>query len=175
MVVLATAATVIASQAVISGAYSLTRQAIQLGYLPRMQHQAHLAATIGQIYIPGINWFLMIGTIATVLGFGSSTGWRQAYGVSVTGTMLITSVLFIVAMRHAGVAAALFWPLPAFFVLIDVTFLSANLAKFMDGAWFPIALGAGVFTCCAPGARARSAAAEILKESAVRSYRSCLA
>ena len=100
MVALATAATVIASQAVISGAYSATRQAIQLGYLPRMAIRHTSRVTIGQIYIPSINWMLMLAVIATVLGFGSSTALATAYGVSVTGTMLITSIILIVAFRE---------------------------------------------------------------------------
>ena len=135
MIGLSTAATVIASQAVISGGYSAARQAIQLGYLPRMAIRHTSRQTIGQIYIPSINWILMIGTIATVVGFGSSTALATAYGVSVTGTMLITSFMLIVAMRHrATIPPAVFWPLAALFVLVDVAFLFANLVKFMDGA-----------------------------------------
>jgi KUP system potassium uptake protein len=147
MVGLATAATVIASQAVISGVYSAVRQAIQLGYLPRMAIRHTSRQTIGQIYIPSINWLLMLAVIATVIGFGSSSALATAYGVSVTGTMLITSIMLIVAMRaRAAIPDYVFWPLAALFVLVDVAFLFANLAKFMDGAWFPIALGIVVFT-----------------------------
>jgi KUP system potassium uptake protein len=147
MVALATAATVIASQAVISGAYSATRQAIQLGYLPRMAIRHTSRTTIGQIYIPSINWMLMLAVIATVIGFGSSTALATAYGVSVTGTMLITSIILIVAFRdRAAMPAVLFWPLAALFVAVDVAFLFANVVKFMDGAWFPILLGIIVFT-----------------------------
>ena len=166
MVALSTAATVIASQAVISGAYSVTRQAIQLGYLPRMaiRHTSH--ATMGQIYIPSINWLLMLAVIATVLGFGSSTALATAYGVSVTGTMLITSIILIVAMRARGTLPTwLFWPLAALFVLVDVAFLGANLVKFMDGAWFPIVLGLVVFTLLRTWGRGRQLLrAEILKD-----------
>jgi KUP system potassium uptake protein len=147
MVGLATAATVIASQAVISGAYSATRQAIQLGYLPRMAIRHTSRETIGQVYIPAINWMLMVAVIATVVGFGSSTALATAYGVSVTGTMLITSIILIVAMRQRSmIPPAVFWPLAALFVLVDVAFLFANLVKFMDGAWFPILIGVVVFT-----------------------------
>ena len=157
MIGLATAATVIASQAVISGGYSAARQAIQLGYLPRMQILHTSRETIGQIYMPGINWLLMIGTIATVIGFGSSTALATAYGVSVTGTMLMTSVLLIVAMRQrAAMPSAVFWSLAVLFVLVDVAFLSANLVKFMEGAWFPIALASVCSSCSAPGAAAAS-------------------
>jgi KUP system potassium uptake protein len=166
MVALSTAATVIASQAVISGAYSAARQAIQLGYLPRMAIRHTSRTTMGQIYIPSINWMLMLAVIATVIGFGSSTALATAYGVSVTGTMLITSIILIVAMRaRAALPAWLFWPLAAVFVLVDVAFLAANLVKFMDGAWFPIALGVVVFTLLRTWGRGRQLLqAEILKD-----------
>ena len=166
MVGLATAATVIASQAVISGAYSATRQAIQLGYLPRMAIRHTSRETMGQIYIPSINWMLMLAVIATVIGFGSSTALATAYGVSVTGTMLITSIVLIVAMRsRASMPAYVFWPLAALFVLVDVAFLFANLVKFMDGAWFPIALGLAAFILLRTWRRGRQLLqAEILKE-----------
>jgi KUP system potassium uptake protein len=166
MIGLSTAATVIASQAVISGGYSAARQAIQLGYLPRMAIRHTSRQTIGQIYIPSINWILMVGTIATVVGFGSSTALATAYGVSVTGTMLITSFMLIVAMRHrATIPPAVFWPLAALFVLVDVAFLFANLVKFMDGAWFPILLGIVVFTLLRTWGRGRQLLqAEILKD-----------
>ena len=166
MIGLSTAATVIASQAVISGGYSAARQAIQLGYLPRMAIRHTSRQTIGQIYIPSINWILMVGTIATVVGFGSSTALATAYGVSVTGTMLITSFMLIVAMRHrATIPPAVFWPLAALFLLVDVAFLFANLVKFMDGAWFPILLGIVVFTLLRTWGRGRQLLqAEILKD-----------
>ncbi len=169
MVVLATVATVIASQAVISGAYSATRQAILLGYLPRMdiRHTSH--ATIGQIYIPSINWLLMLGTIGTVLAFGNSTALATAYGVSVTGTMLITSILLIVAVRQrASMPHVVFWPLAAVFVLVDVAFLSANLVKFMDGAWFPLLLGVVVFTLLRTWARGRHLLNAQMREDGLR-------
>jgi KUP system potassium uptake protein len=166
MIGLATAATIIASQAVISGGYSAARQAMQLGYLPRMavRHTSRLA--IGQIYVPTINWLLMLGTIATVLGFGSSTALATAYGVSVTGTMLITSILLIVAMRrHTPLPAAVFWPLATLFVLVDVAFLGANLVKFLGGAWFPILLGVLVFIVLRTWRRGRELLrAEIVKD-----------
>jgi KUP system potassium uptake protein len=166
MIGLSTAATVIASQAVISGGYSAARQAIQLGYLPRMAIRHTSRETIGQIYIPSINWMLMVCTIATVIGFGSSTALATAYGVSVTGTMLITSFMLIVAMRHrATMPPAVFWPLAALFVLVDVAFLFANLVKFMDGAWFPILLAVVVFTLLRTWGRGRQLLqAEIRKD-----------
>ncbi|WP_256645984.1 potassium transporter Kup [Thermomonas paludicola] len=147
MIGLATAATIIASQAVISGGYSAARQAIQLGYLPRMRilHTSRLA--IGQVYMPTINTLLMLGTLMTVVGFGSSTALATAYGVSVVGTMLITTVLLAVALRRRPpFPAALFWGLLALFLVVDLAFLGANLVKFMDGAWFPLLLGAALFT-----------------------------
>jgi KUP system potassium uptake protein len=121
---------------------------------------------MGQIYIPSINWMLMAATIATVVGFGSSTALATAYGVSVTGTMLITSVMLIVAMRERGaLPPAVFWPLATLFVLVDVAFLFANIVKFLDGAWFPIALGIIVFTLLRTWARGRQLLkAEILKD-----------
>ena len=147
MIALATAATVIASQAVITGAFSVARSAMQLGYIPRMtiKHTSH--STIGQIYLPWINWVLMIMVIVAVLGFGSSTALATAYGVSVTGTMLLTSILMMVYVRaKMDVSPYIFWPLAALFVLVDAAFLSANLVKFLDGAWFPLALGLVAFT-----------------------------
>ena len=156
MVGLATAATVIASQAVISGAYSATQQAIQLGYLPRMPIRHTSRTTIGQIYIPSINWLLMVAVIATVIGFGSSTALATAYGVSVTGTMLITSMLLIVVLRARGtLPSVVFWPLSCLFVLVDLAFLFANLVKFREGAWFPIAIGLVMFTLLRTWGRGR--------------------
>ena len=157
MVALSTAATIIASQAVISGAYSAAQQAIQLGYLPRMAilHTSRLA--MGQIYMPTINWLLMVGTVLVVLGFGSSTALATAYGVSVTGTMLVTSILLLVALRRRPpLPAPLFWLLVAVFLLVDAAFLGANLVKFMDGAWFPLLLGIAVFTLLRTWRRGRA-------------------
>jgi len=146
MVVLATVATVIASQAVISGAFSLTHQAIQLGYLPRLRVTHTSASRIGQIYIAPINWILMICTIALVLGFRSSSRLAAAYGVAVTATMLITTVLFFVVMRKKWgwnpLAAGL---LTAVFLVVDVAFFGANIGKILHGAWFPLVIGAVIF------------------------------
>jgi len=146
MVALATVATVIASQAVISGAYSMTQQAIQLGYSPRLEVRHTSDREIGQIYLPGINWTLLIAVIVLVLGFGSSTNLAAAYGIAVTGTMAITSVLaFCVAYNLWG------WPLwrallgATPFLLIDLAFFFANAVKITDGGWFPLAFGLLVF------------------------------
>ncbi len=144
-IILATAATVIASQAVISGAFSLTRQAVQLGQLPRMRIIQTDRAQIGQIYIPVVNWILMLATIALVLGFQSSKHLASAYGLAVSTDMVITTILaFFVAIRwrwQAGVAAALAAP----FLIIDLSFLGSNLFKFVDGGWYPVVLAAGIF------------------------------
>ncbi|WP_159017275.1 potassium transporter Kup [Cognatiluteimonas profundi] len=147
MVVLAAAAAIIASQAVITGAYSVTRQAMQLGYIPRMviQHTSH--TTIGQIYIPWINRVLMVSVITVVLLFRSSNGLASAYGVSVSGTMLIDTLLLVMFARASWPQwRRLVLPLCAIFAIVEIAFLVANGVKFLDGAWFPLALGVLVFT-----------------------------
>src|SRR5438874_7968538 len=139
MVVLATAATVIASQATISGAYSMTQQAIQLGYLPRMPIRHTSARAIGQIYVPAVNWILLIAVFVAVVGFGSSTRLASAYGVAVMGTMLVTTLLTFFVLRYG-------WNYPlwlcllatAFFMVIDVVFFAAAMQKVLDGGWFPL-------------------------------------
>jgi KUP system potassium uptake protein len=147
MIVLATAATIIASQATISGAYSMTQQAIQLGYLPRMAINHTSARTMGQIYVPAVNWILLVIVVAAVIGFGSSSRLASAYGVSVMGTMLVTTFLAFFVIRYAwGYPLWLCVLATGFFMLIDVTFLAAALHKVLDGGWFPLALGAVVFT-----------------------------
>jgi KUP system potassium uptake protein len=146
MVILATLAAIIASQALISGAFSLTNQAVQLGYLPRVTvvHTSHKAE--GQIYIPEVNWMLMVACVALVLAFGSSSALAAAYGIAVTGTMSITSFLFFrVALRNWSwsLGAALLFYIP--FVIIDFSFFSANVVKVAAGGWFPLAVGTGLF------------------------------
>ena len=142
MVFLATAATIIASQAVITGVFSLTRQAIQMGYFPRFKVIHTSTGHLGQIYVPQINWIIMIATLGLVLGFQSSSKLAAAYGVAVTSTMLISSMLFYVISRDKWhwnfVGAGL---LALMFITIDLAFLSANVSKIFHGAWFPIALG----------------------------------
>jgi KUP system potassium uptake protein len=146
LVVLATAATVIASQAVIAGAFSLTRQAMQLGYLPRLRIIHTSESERGQIYIPQINWFLMVCTIFLVLGFQTSGGLAAAYGVAVTTTMLIATILFYVVARKKWHWSRLKAGLPVgIFVVVDLTFFLANISKIAHGAWFPLAIGAVVF------------------------------
>ena len=147
MVLLATAATVIASQAVITGAYSLTRQAIQLGLLPRLEIRHTSEALFGQIYMPRVNTFLFIGVILLVALFRSSSALASAYGIAVTGTMVVTAMMAIVVIWRVwnwSLIGALALMLP--FLFIDFTFLSANLLKIVDGGWMPLALGAIVMT-----------------------------
>jgi KUP system potassium uptake protein len=144
-VILATLAAIIASQALISGAFSLTRQAVQLGYLPRVSVIHTSAEHEGQIYIPEINGMLMVGCLALVIGFGSSTALAAAYGIAVTGTMAITSVLFFQVARHRwGWSRRKLVPLTVLFLVFDLAFLIANAAKIHHGGWFPLAVGAGV-------------------------------
>jgi len=156
MVVLATAATVIASQAVISGAYSMTRQAMQLGYLPRLRVLHTSEREIGQVYVPAINWMLLVAVVASVIGFGSSTAMGSAYGIAVTGTMLITTFLTFYVVRYAWNYNWLLCVLSTgFFFAIDAVFFSANLLKFLQGGWYPLAIGALIFILMSTWARGR--------------------
>ena len=146
LVVLATVATVIASQALISGAFSLTRQAVQLGYLPRVRIEHTSAEEIGQIYVPAVNYALMVACVGLVLGFRSSGNLAAAYGVAVTATMAITTVLFFVVTRDRWR-----WRLPvsltvtAVLLVVDLAFFGANLFKIPAGGWFPLVAGLFVF------------------------------
>jgi len=146
MIVLATIATVIASQSIITGAFSMTRQAIQLGWLPRMAITQTSAEGYGQIYVGAVNWILMIVTLGLTIGFGKSDNLAAAYGIAVSATMLMTSVLLFIAMREvwgwpiagAGAVAGLF-------LIVDGAFLAANLAKVMQGGWVPLLLASIVY------------------------------
>ncbi|HVV91413.1 MAG TPA: potassium transporter Kup [Solirubrobacterales bacterium] len=146
MVVLATVATVIASQAVISGAFSVTKQAIQLGFLPRLQIRHTSAEEIGQVYLPAVNWFLLVTVVALVIGFGSSTALGSAYGIAVTCTITADTLLFLVIARAlwqkpgwlVGIGAAVFFT-------VDLVFLAANLTKTEHGGWFPLSIGIILF------------------------------
>jgi KUP system potassium uptake protein len=147
LIALATVATVIASQAVISGAFSLTRQAVQLGYAPRLQIRHTSAREIGQIYIPSVNWLLMIAAIWLVLAFRASSALAAAYGVAVTATMGITTALLAVVERERwrwSMAAVLGLTIPL--LAIDLSFFGANIIKVFEGGWFPLAVGVVVFT-----------------------------
>lgn len=168
LVVLATAATVIASQAVISGAFSLTRQAIQLGYLPRMEIAHTSARTIGQIYIPGVNWLLMLGCIALVIGFGSSSALAAAYGVAVTTDMVFTTLLFAVVARKRWQWSPLrVIALATGFLVVDLAFWGANLLKIPDGGWFPLSIAAALFVMMSTWKRGRQVLAARLRASAI--------
>jgi KUP system potassium uptake protein len=147
LVILATMATVIASQALISGAYSLTMQAVQLGYLPRFDIDHTSPREIGQIYIGMINWILMIACVGLVISFRTSTALAAAYGVAVTTTMVITTILLFFVMRERwGWSLAKAGSLTALFLIVDVSFFSANIIKIPAGGWFPLVVGALVFT-----------------------------
>ncbi len=146
MVVLATAAAIVASQALISGAFSLTQQAVQLGYSPRMTIRHTSEKEKGQIYVPEVNWALMIACIWLVIGFRSSTNLAAAYGIAVTGTMAITTILFAVVTRERwGWSQAKAWTLCGLFLFVDLAFFSANVIKFVDGGWFPIVVAVLIF------------------------------
>jgi len=147
LIVLATMATVIASQALISGAYSLTSQAIQLGYLPRLHIDHTSSRTAGQIYVPSVNWLLMVASVGLVISFRSSSNLAAAYGVGVATDLVITTVLLFVVMRDrwawsAPVASAI----TGLFLAVDLTFFGANITKIPAGGWFPLVIGALGFT-----------------------------
>ena len=168
LVVLATAATVIASQAVISGAFSLTMQAVQLGYVPRLLIRHTSAREMGQIYLPQLNTVLMLSTIGLVLGFESSTRLAAAYGVAVTTTMVITTVLFYAVARELWG-----WPrwaiglLCAAFLTVDLSFFGASVIKIEHGGWFPLLVAAAVFTLLTTWRRGRQLLASRLRESSM--------
>ncbi len=146
MVVLATIAAVIASQALISGAFSLTRQAIQLGYCPRLNIEHTSATELGQIYIPQVNWALMFATLGLVLGFQSSSGLAAAYGIAVTSTMVITTMLAYIVARSRGGQPAGRRAVAAFFLVIELAFFAANLVKIAHGGWFSLVVGFLAYT-----------------------------
>lgn len=165
MIVLATMATIIASQAVISGAFSLTMQAIQLGYLPRLAIKHTSAEEIGQIYLPWINWALFVGIVCLVLGFQSSSELAAAYGIAVTGTMMMTTILAYVVVSKVwcwGTRTSLM--IAAFFLVIDVGFFSANAVKFIEGGWFPVLIGSFVLILLTTWKRGRDLVLEKQEE-----------
>jgi KUP system potassium uptake protein len=168
MVVFATLATVIASQAVISGTYSLTRQAIQLGYCPRLDVTHTSESEIGQVYMPWVNWVLCACVIGLVLGFGSSGDLAGAYGIAVTGTMAIDTILGFVLVRRMWR-----WPLWTavpmllIFLLIDFSLLGANAVKLLHGGWFPVVIGILLFTLLATWKNGRQMLHEKLAPGAI--------
>ena len=157
MVIIATLATVIASQALISGAFSLTQQAVQLGYWPRVRIVHTSGEAAGQVYIPEINTLLMVACVALVLGFRASSNLAAAYGIAVTGTMTITSLLFYaVARKRWGWSKLAAGGLVGLFLVVDLAFLIANLNKIESGGWFPIAMAAAVFIVMTTWRRGRA-------------------
>ena len=161
--VLATFATVIASQAVISGAFSVTMQAVQLGFLPRMKIHHTNMTQFGQIYIPAVNWMLMAACIGLVLLFRSSSNLAAAYGIAVISTMTITSIMFtIVAHERWGWHWLMAGALGGCFLIIDLAFLGANLVKIPHGGWFPLVVAAIIFTVMTTWKRGRRAVARLL-------------
>lgn len=141
MVIFATAATVIASQAVVSGAFSMTQQAIRLGYLPRMTVRHTSASEGGQVYVPAVNWILMIAVLGLILGFQDSSRLASAYGIAVTGTFVITGLLVAILARNRwGLSLWIVIPAAAVSLLIDGAFFISNLTKFMHGGWFPLVI-----------------------------------
>lgn len=165
IVLLATAATVIASQAVISGAFSLSQQAMQLSLLPRLDVHQTSEEAIGQVYVPQINWLLMVCVIGLVLAFGSSDNLAAAYGIAVAGTMVITTGLLAVVARRLWQ-----WSLPltvaviGFFLVVDLTFFAANSVKIPEGGWFPLLIGAVVFMLMSTWRRGRQIVLERTSE-----------
>jgi KUP system potassium uptake protein len=168
MIVLSTLAAIIASQALISGAFSLTRQAIMLGFLPRLRILHTSAQQIGQIYIPAINWLLMLATIGLVLGFRSSSRLAAAYGIAVTMTMVITTLLaYVVAKKRWGWSVLVAGGLTVAFLIPDLAFFGANLIKIADGGWFPLVIGASVFLILTTWKRGRAILSERFREQMV--------
>ena len=168
LVALSTAAAVIASQALISGSFSTTRQAMQLGYCPRMEVVHTSAEEMGQIYLPGINGALLVGVIALVLGFGSSSRLAAAYGIAVTTTMGITTMLaYVVARERWGVRRAVALPVVSLIMLVDLAFFGANVAKIPDGGWFPLLLAVCIFTLMTTWKRGRDILAGKLRAASL--------
>ena len=168
LLALATMATVIASQAVISGAFSLTRQAVQLGYVPRLRIEHTSASRIGQIYIPAVNWTLMLACIGLVIGFGSSSRLAAAYGVAVTTDMVFTTILFCAVARLLWKWA--WWKVAAIgvlFLIVDLAFWTANLVKIPHGGWFPLVVAAVVFTMVTTWKRGRQILADRISYGAM--------
>jgi KUP system potassium uptake protein len=168
LVVLSTLATIIASQAVISGAFSLTRQAVQLGLCPRMEIRHTSESEIGQIYIPQVNWLLLVCILVLIFGFRSSDNLASAYGIAVTGTMMIdTLVAFVVARSHWS------WTLPKAvlvfggLLVVDLAFVSSNLLKILDGGWFPLLIGLAIFQLLTTWQRGRKILVTQLRDIAV--------
>jgi len=168
MIALSTAATIIASQAVISGAFSLTRQAIQLGYCPRLEIEHTASEEIGQIYVPKVNAILFVATTALVIGFGSSSSLAAAYGVAVTTTMTIATLLFYVVARERWQwSRPVAGSLAAIFLVVDLSFFGANIGKIAHGAWFPLLIGLIVYLLLTTWKRGRDELGAKVKAAAM--------
>ncbi|MFY0562657.1 potassium transporter Kup [Archangium lansingense] len=168
LVALATAATVIASQALISGVFSITRQAIQLGYWPRLEVVHTSAEEQGQIYLPGVNIALLVGVMLVVLGFRSSAALTAAYGIAVTATMGITTCLaYVVARERWGVPRAIAVPLGAAFLAVDLAFFGANFVKVAHGGWLPLTMGVVLFTLMTTWKRGRELLGQKLRAASL--------
>ncbi len=168
LVLLATIATVIASQATISGTFSMTKQAIALGFLPRMKMVHTSAMEMGQIYLPLVNWLQMIVVLLAVVGFGSSSNLAAAYGIAVTATMLVTTILlFFVVHYRWKYSLTLALLVTGFFLLIDLAFFSANVLKILHGGWFPLLLGISLFTIMLTWKRGRQLVSGHLEKHAI--------
>jgi KUP system potassium uptake protein len=168
LVLIATAATIIASQAVISGAFSVTHQAVQLGFLPRLRTEHTSARAAGQIYIPAVNWGLLAMIVLLVIGFGASTDLASAYGIAVSGTMIITTmmlaVLIVQVWKWNHLLAALTIGL---FALVDSAFFASNITKVADGGWFPLVVAALIFTVLTTWAKGRALMRKRLEQDAL--------
>jgi KUP system potassium uptake protein len=165
LVALATSAAIIASQALITGAYSLTRQAIQLGYCPRLTIEYTSERQQGQIYMPQINWILMLSTIGLVVGFRTSSALAAAYGMAVTSTMVITTLLtYLVARRSWGISRPIALSLAAFFLILELAYFGANLIKIAHGGWFPLVVGALIYTLLSTWKAGRRLLAQRMQE-----------
>ncbi|HEX7917767.1 MAG TPA: potassium transporter Kup [Gemmatimonadales bacterium] len=168
MIVIGTLAAIVASQALISGAFSLTRQAVQLGYAPRVTIKHTSQAEIGQIYLPQVNAALGLGCVALVLGFRSSSNLAAAYGIAVTGTMIITTILFHrVARERFGWSRLQTWPLTFLFLFVDLSFFGANLIKIEEGGWFPLVVAALVFALMTTWKKGREILNGSMRESSL--------
>ena len=168
VVILAVLATIIASQAVISGAFSLTQMAVQLGFIPRVSIKHTSEAAAGQIYIPVVNWALMIAVILLVLFFKSSTNLAAAYGIAVTGAMTIDTILLTVVLISLWKWPIWKWlPIIALFLLVDFTYLGANLIKVPQGGWVPLAIAAAIFTMLTTWSRGRSLMRQTMAEGSI--------
>jgi KUP system potassium uptake protein len=168
LVILSTMATVIASQATISGTFSMTKQAIALGFLPRMRIEHTSVSEIGQIYIPLVNWLQLFAVLLAVVGFGSSSHLAAAYGIAVTATMLVTTILTFFVIRYGWKYNLLLcFAATGFFLVIDFSLFSANLLKILHGGWFPLLLGGFLFTVMLTWKRGRELVFENLQKHAI--------